>query len=93
MIAPELTRCILCGAEAERLPYGVRGWKYRCEGRCPDYAVSGTTYYFLEMEQVFPTDLRRKISDYLVGIEPNPDEYYVLTKEDIEKATGKKMPQ
>jgi hypothetical protein len=91
MAIPERTRCILCGAEAERLCYGVRGWKYICLGKCPDYAAAGSIHYLLEMEHVFPADLRSKISDYLVSIEPNPDEYYVLRKEDIEKATGQKI--
>ncbi len=93
MTASEQTYCILCGAEAERSPYGgARGWKYQCTGRCPDYAGPGTIHYFLEMGQLFPPETRKKISEYLLAIEPNADEYYVLRKEDIEIATGEKIP-
>ena len=92
MKPPTATYCILCGAEAERLPYYVRGWKYQCAGRCPDYAVPGIIHYFLEMGETFPAEMRKKISDYLVSKEPNADEYYVLKKKDIETATGIRIP-
>jgi hypothetical protein len=91
MRPPEYTRCILCGAEAERLQYGIHGWKYRCEGKCPDFAVPGDIHFLLEMGYIFSSEMRMKIADYLVKIEPNADEYYVLKKEDIELATGKKI--
>jgi hypothetical protein len=86
--------CILCGEPAVRSAYGpdARGWKYRCGGPCPDFAVLGFIHNYLSMNSVFPPDLRKLISEYLVKLEPNPDNYYVLTIEDIEKATGKKIP-
>jgi len=43
------------------------------------------------MESIFPAWQRKKISDFLVNIEPDPERYYVLTKADIERATGKKI--
>jgi len=85
------TRCLLCESAAERTPFGGRGWKYQCSGPCPDYAVPVFLLYYLEMESIFPAWQRKKISDFLVNIEPDPERYYVLTKADIERATGKKI--
>ncbi len=89
----ENVRCLLCGSDAERSPYlGARGYKYICQGRCPDYAVSPHLHSFLDLEYLFPADVRKKISDYLAALEPNPDEFYVLTAEDILSATGIAVP-
>jgi hypothetical protein len=88
--------CILCGARAERSAYGHdgRGWKYRCKGPCPDFAVPGSIHYFLSMDKVFSADMRRKISEFLVkkGLTKGAEKYHILDKEEIEEATGKKLP-
>jgi len=80
--------CILCGSPAEKRPFDSGGWEYHCSGRCPRFAVPGTLHYLLELENVFPPDLKRKISAYLIGLGLCPDVCHKLTKEDINSATG-----
>ena len=91
MKGPESATCILCGAPAKRSHYGAHGWKYECSGRCPHFAVSGDLHYLLEIENLFPRELRMKISDYLVGLRLGPHDCHVLKKEDINAATGDKI--
>lgn len=80
--------CILCGAPARRSRYGTHGWKCECSGRRRNYAVLGSLYYLLELENVFPHELKLKISDYLVSLRLGPGDCHVLKKEDINLATG-----
>ena len=88
---PESVPCILCAFPAKRTHYGTHGWKYKCSGRCPQFAVPGYLHYLLELENFFPPESRMKISDYLVNLRLGPDGCYELKKEDINQATGEKI--
>ncbi len=93
----ERTVCIPCGEPAKRLAYGTdgRGGKYICEDPCPDFAVPGLVHYYLEMDEVFPAGMRRRISDLLVkkGPTKGAETYHIMTIEEVEEATGIKWPR
>ena len=88
LVDSETAACILCGAPAKRSRYGAHGWRYECSGPCGHFAVPGNLHYLLELENVFPHELRLKISEYLVSLRRKPGVCHVLKKEDINLATG-----
>ncbi len=82
------TTCILCGAPAQRAPHAHGGWAYWCTARCPHYCVPESLYFLLQLDNVFPRELKQRIVDYLLSLGPMERDCHELTKEEVNLATG-----
>ena len=68
----ENTKCLLCGKAAERhgyrnpdqKPNTASGWKYKCSGACPPYALQEGIYHHIELF-IKDNEKRAIIANYL----------------------------